>query len=67
MTGKDGNVKWEVTENTTPTIISVHNMITSYYDKKEYVCKHSQLAGFDDEDAYYINHILNKMIAEAKE
>ena len=67
MTGKDGNVKWEVTEKTTPTIISVHNMITSYYVKKEYYCKHEQLFGFDSEDMYNINLILNTMIEEARE
>lgn len=67
MTGKDGNIQWEVTEKTIPTVISVRNMDTTYYNKEEYTCKHEQLCGFDPEDMYYINLILNKLIDEAKE
>lgn len=67
MTGKDGKIQWEVTERTTPTIISVFNTDNQYYDKREYTCLHSQEYGFDPEDMYNMNLLLNKMIEKAKE
>ena len=67
MIGKEGSIQWEITEKTTPTVISVRNMNTTYYNKEDYICKHEQLYGFDPEDMYYIMHILNKLIDEAKE
>lgn len=67
MRKTEGNIIWEVTEACNPVTISIYNTADGVLlEERKYDCVHEPIFGFDCDDVYQINVILDEMVAKYK-